>query len=249
MEIIFYVITAALANVLGGFVIFLKKNWSRRSLYALMALSSGLLFSIAIMDLVPEALEIMESSSIYIILGFGIIFLFQQLVAPHFHFGEETHQSQTHTTMYGALIGMIIHTFFDGLSIVASFAINSGLGFVVLIAVLLHKIPDGLTISSIVFTSLKSKKKAIGAAVLLGLSTVMGATAALFLTELVSLQSSMLAISLSLTAGIFLYIALTDLLPVVNATEDRPIILFFFGGIFLNFGLHWMFEQLAPHIH
>lgn len=99
MEIIFYVITAALANVLGGFVIFLKKNWSRRSLYALMALSSGLLFSIAIMDLVPEALEIMKSSSIYIILGFGIIFLFQQLVAPHFHFGEETHQSQTHTTV------------------------------------------------------------------------------------------------------------------------------------------------------
>ena len=211
-EIIFYVITAALANILGGFVIFFKKNWSRRSLYALMALSSGLLFSIAIMDLVPAALEIMESSSIYIILGFGIIFLFQQLVAPHFHFGEETHQSQTHTTMYGALIGMIIHTFFDGLSIVASFAINSGLGFVVLIAVLIHKIPDGLTISSIVFSSVKSKKKAIGAAVLLGLSTILGATAALFLTELVSLQSSILAISLSLTAGIFLYIALTDLL-------------------------------------
>ncbi|MCM3402866.1 ZIP family metal transporter [Cytobacillus oceanisediminis] len=77
----------------------------------------------------------------------------------------------------------------------------------------------------------------------------MGATAALFLIEIVSLQSSILAISLSLTAGIFLYIALTDLLPVVNATEDRPIILFFFWGIFLNFGLHWMFEQLAPHIH
>ncbi|USK62209.1 ZIP family metal transporter [Peribacillus asahii] len=111
-----------------------------------MALSSGLLFSIAIMDLIPEALEIKESSFIYIILGFCIIFLFQQLVAPHFHFGEETHQSQTHNTMYGALIGMLIHTFFDGLSIVASFAINSGLGFVVLFAVLLHKIPDGLTI-------------------------------------------------------------------------------------------------------
>ncbi|MED3647343.1 ZIP family metal transporter [Halalkalibacterium halodurans] len=125
----------------------------------------------------------------------------------------------------------MIHTFFDGLSIVASFAINSELGFVVLIGVLLHKIPDGLTISSIVFASLKSKKKAIGAAVLLGLSTIVGATAALFLTELVSLQSSLLAISLSLTAGIFLYIALTDLLPVVNATEDRPIILFFWFSV------------------
>lgn len=85
-EIFFYVITAALANILGSFFIFLKKNWSRRSLYALMALSSGLLFSIAIMDLVPEALEIMESSSIYIILGFGIIFFISTAGSTSFSF-------------------------------------------------------------------------------------------------------------------------------------------------------------------
>ncbi|WP_254865256.1 hypothetical protein [Solibacillus isronensis] len=57
---------------------------------------------------------------------------------------------------------MLIHTFFDGISIVASFIIDERIGFVVLIGVLLHKIPNGLTISSIVFTSLGSKKKPIG---------------------------------------------------------------------------------------
>lgn len=73
--------------------------------------------------------------------------------------------------MYGALVGMLIHTFFDGLSIVACFAINSRSGFVVLIAVLLHKIPDVLTISSIVITSLKSKKKAISSSYILELKS------------------------------------------------------------------------------
>lgn len=249
-EIMFYVLTAALANILGGLVIFLKKNWSRRSLNALMALSAGLLFSIAVVDLIPEALELQEESPIYIVIGFCLIFLFQQFVAAHFHFGEETHQNfHPQSSILGALMGMLIHTFFDGLSIVASFEVDNRIGFVVLIAVLLHKIPDGLTISSIVFASLKSKKKAMGAAILLGVSTIMGAIAAVFLTEHFLLNNSLLAMALSITAGIFLYVAAADLLPAVNTTNDRPITLFFFGGILLYFALHWIFDQLVPHIH
>lgn len=70
-----------------------------------MTLSSGLLFSIAITYLIPEALAIMVSSSFYIILGFGIIFLFQQLV-----FWRRNKSISNTPTMYGVLIGMIIHT-------------------------------------------------------------------------------------------------------------------------------------------
>ncbi|MDF0728744.1 ZIP family metal transporter [Cytobacillus sp. S13-E01] len=251
MDILFYVLTAAFANVLGGLVIFLKKNWSRRGLNGLMALSAGLLFTIAIMDLIPEALEIHESSAVYIVIGFGLIFLFQQFLAPHFHFGEETHKhSHSQSTTLGALrMRMLVHTFFDGVSIVASFKIDEKIGFVVLIAVLLHKIPDGLTISSIVFASLKSKKKAIEASFLLGISTILGAIATLSLTQFFPIDSNILAIALSITSGIFLYIATVDLLPVVSATEDRPIILFFFVGILLYFALHLILDQLSFHVH
>lgn len=250
MDILFYVLTVAFANVLGGLVIFLKKNWSRRGLNGLMALSAGILFTIAIMDLIPEALEMHESSAVYIVIGFGLIFLFQHFLAPHFHFGEETHkQSHSKSATLGALLGMLIHTFFDGLSIVASFKIDERIGFVVLIGVLLHKIPDGLTISSIVFTRLESKKKAIGAAFLLAISTLLGAIVALSLTQFFTVDNSLLSIALSLTAGIFLYIATADLLPVVSATEDRPIILFFFVGTILYFLLHWILEQIAPVVH
>ncbi|MCB7069976.1 hypothetical protein LIZ76_08325 [Caldibacillus sp. 210928-DFI.2.22] len=108
-----------------------------------MALSAGILLTIAIMDLIPEALEIHESSTVYIIIGFGLIFLFQHFLAPHFHFGAETHKhSHSKSTTLGALLGMLVHT------IVASFKVDERIGFVVLIGVLLHKIPDGLTISS-----------------------------------------------------------------------------------------------------
>lgn len=229
-EIVVFVLLAAIANILGGFIILIKKSWSRRSLNSLMALSAGLLFSIAVVDLIPEALELQESSPIFVIIGVVVIFFFQQFIASHFHFGEETHKhAQKNSTVIGALSGMLIHTFFDGLSIVASFEVDFRLGITVLFAVLLHKIPDGLTISSIVLASLENKKKAVGAAILLGVSTILGAITAVFLTGGFLLNESMIAIAISFTAGIFLYVAGTDLLPVVNAAEDRLVASFFFN--------------------
>lgn len=76
---------------------------------------------------------------------------------------EKKHKhSHSTATTFGALMGMLVHTFFDGFSIVAGYKIVERVGVVVLIAVLLHNISDGLTISSIVFSSLNSKKKALG---------------------------------------------------------------------------------------
>uniref|UniRef100_UPI0026B6EA3B hypothetical protein n=1 Tax=Streptomyces griseus TaxID=1911 RepID=UPI0026B6EA3B len=85
----------------------------------------------------------------------------------------------------------------------------------------------GMAIASIVFASLKSKKKSIGESFLLAISTILDAFAALSCTQFFKVDSNILAIALSITSGIFLYIATVELLPVVSETEDRPIILFF----------------------
>ena len=131
---------------------------------------------------------------------------------------------------------MLIHSFFEGLSIVASSELHVHLGLTVLIAVVLHKIPEGLTISSIVFAITQDKKKAIGAVFILGISTLAGGGTALLLTGISSLPSEqMVAFLISFIAGIFLYVAGTNLLPVVNSAEDRPISLFFFLGILVYF--------------
>ena len=69
---------------------------------------------------------------------------------------------------------MTIHSFFDGVSIVAGFEVSSELGFLVFVAVLLHKIPDGLTISSIVLVVFNDRKKAFIASAVLALATIFG---------------------------------------------------------------------------
>lgn len=246
LTILFFTLIAAAANVAGGFIILFKKQWSHRNLNALMALSAGLLMTIAIMDLIPEALAVDFSSAFYILLGFITIFFFQQFVASHFHFGEETHEHKiTHSTVLGAFIGLLIHTFFDGFAIVISFEVEFRLGIVVLVAVLLHKIPDGVTISSIVYTLLRNKRTAIMAAVLLGISTMVGALVATMLISFPLPFDKISASAIAFSAGVFLYVAGTDLLPVVNSSDDRPVAAVFFIGVLFYF----LSQLLIPHTH
>jgi zinc transporter ZupT len=246
-----FVLLIAVANVLGGIVVLIKKNWSERAMNALMAVSAGLLLSITIVDLIPQVIAEEPISPIFVLAGIMIMFFFQQFVSPHFHFGEETHRNgNKKSTAFGAFFGMLIHTFFEGLAIVVSSELHIHLGLTVLIAVLLHKIPEGLMISSIVFAMSQDKKKAIGAVLILGISTLAGGGTALLLTGFPSLPyEQMVALVISFIAGIFLYVAGTNLLPVVNSAEDRPISLFFFLGILFYFLLQWGFELLNPALH
>lgn len=245
-----FVLLAACANVMGGLLFVLKQKWTQRGLHSLMALSAGLLMAIAILDFIPDSLEHQSSSPVFILLGVLAVYFFQQFVAGHFHFGNETHvHRHVKSTTVGAMTGMLIHTFFDGVSIAASFEVNFGLGITVFIAVILHKIPDGLTISSIIFSLFHDRKKAIGGAILLGLSTLLGAITASVLADHYLPNEQFIAVAIAFSAGIFLYVAATDLLPVVNAAGDRRAAIFFFIGILLYFVLQWGASFLVPSLH
>jgi ZIP family zinc transporter/zinc and cadmium transporter len=244
------VILAALANIAGGLIIFIKKEWSKRALGALMAVSAGLLLSIAVLDLIPDVMESHTVSPVFILIGLLIIFFIQQWAAPHFHHGEDVHSgAQSKSAVTGSVVGMIVHTFFDGFSIVASFEVDIRLGITVLIAIFLHKIPDGVTISSIVFSFSRNKKRAVEAAVLMGVATLVGGFCAWLVTGFYFPNEAALSIALSVTAGIFLYVAATDLLPVINGARDRLMSLFFFLSILAYFILQWGLEQLHVGFH
>lgn len=242
MDILLYVLLAAAANVAGGLLIMLKRSWSEHDSYALMALSAGLLFAIAVMAIIPEAIELHESSPIFIILGFGLFFLIQQLFSSHDH--TVTGQ-RTRVVMFG----MLLHTFLDGVSIVMGFQMDKGVGLVVLFAVLLHKVPDGMTLSSIIYTKSRNRRKAVYASYLLGLSTIAGAVVTLSASRFFATDPVLLPIALSLTAGMFLYIVTIDLLPAVRAFKDKSVSIYFFYGILLYIGLHQALDLLPFHIH
>src|SRR5207245_9847032 len=100
--------------------------------------------------------EMSGSSAAFLILrGYLIIHCFDHTVTPHFHCGEETHHDQfvRRHQCYSVLLALIIHTFFDGIAIASGFIVSNWLGWVIFLAVFLHKIPEGFTIASVMLAS------------------------------------------------------------------------------------------------
>src|SRR5258708_17633609 len=169
-------LTAAAANVFGGAII-VQRSWERRYLRYFVALGAGFMLATAIVEMVPESLELRgKSAAFLVLLGYLIIHFFEHTVTPHFHFGEETHHDEfmhTHKS-YSVLLGLIIHTFFDGIAIASGFLVSNWLGWLIFLAIFLHKIPEGFTVSSVMLASGESRGKAWGASVVLGGSTLAG---------------------------------------------------------------------------
>jgi ZIP family zinc transporter/zinc and cadmium transporter len=150
-------------------------------------------------------------------------------VAPHFHFGEEIHgEALIHPSAgYLAALGLGVHTLFDGVAIAAGFMIGPALGTLLFVAVLLHKLPEGFAIASVMLASGRSRAAAIGAATALGLLTLVGAlTTSLFAEQHV-------ATALALSAGVTIYVAASDLIPEVNREGGPALGWTVFGGLLL----------------
>lgn len=232
-------LTAAAANVFGGTII-VQKNWERRYLKYFVALGAGFMLATAIMEVFPASLELRGHSAAFLVLvGYLIIHFFEHTVTPHFHFGEETHEDQfLHAHKgYSVLLGLIIHTFFDGIAITSGFLVSNWLGWIIFLAIFLHKIPEGFTISSVMLASGQSRSRAWGASVLLGIATFAGVlTMAVFRREV--------SAGLPLSAGVTIYVAASDLMPEVNREPGAGIAL----TVFLGVGLLFLLDSFF-HVH
>src|SRR5260370_40866800 len=105
--------------------------------------------------------------------------LFEHTVSGHFHFGEELHAEEfVHAHKgYSVLFGLIIHTFFDGVAIASGCLVSNWLGWVIFIAVFLHKIPEGFTAASIMLATGRSKRTRWGASAAFVLAKLAGVLA------------------------------------------------------------------------
>src|ERR1700722_15688856 len=177
---------AAGANLLGG-VLVSRGNWSRRYLKYFIALGAGFMLATALVEMIPESVKLHSDSGshffndsnsvfIFVLAGYFVVHFFENTVAPHFHFGEETHHeeiSHAHAG-YAALLGLVIHPFFDGVAIASGLLVSPWLGGIIFIAIFLHKLPEGFSVASLMLASGRSRKAAFVSAAILGATTLLG---------------------------------------------------------------------------
>jgi ZIP family zinc transporter/zinc and cadmium transporter len=227
-------LVAAAGNLVGGYFV-VRRDWPRKFLGYFLALGAGYMLAVAFTDVIPESVRIGgQGAFLFVLIGYFLVHLFEHILAPHFHFGEETHtEMMQHHRARTVLLGLGIHTFFDGVAIAAGFLVSTWLGTVIFIAIFLHKLPEGFTIASVVLASGQSREKAVAAAGALGVATLLG----VLLTGLLQAQ---LRYALPLSAGVTVYVAATDLLPEVNREPGWRPALLVFGGVAILLILQWL---------
>lgn len=225
---IWFAIAAAFGNVLGGLAVAKSARGGLRLIEGLVAFSAGFMLAVAIIELLPESFEQGGgSAAIYVLLGYLLVHLSQHTAIEHFHFGEETHTVPQVAGMT-ALIGLLLHTFFDGVAIASGFLVSGELGFLVFLAVLLHKLPEGVTISSLQVAVGRTGRQAVAAAAVLGMATVVG----VLLTNWVGFLA---AHGLALSAGVTIYVAASNLVPEFQGKPGWRLPLAFFLGALVFF--------------
>jgi zinc and cadmium transporter len=231
-------LVAAAGNVLGGYFV-VRREWPRKYLQYFVALGAGYMLSVAFVEVIPESIRLAgENALLSVLIGYFLIHLFEHTVAPHFHFGEETHEKEVHGfhARNTVLLGLAIHTFFDGVAIAAGFLVSTWLGAVIFLAVFLHKLPEGFTVASVVLASGQGKRNAVRAAALLGAATLAGVL-------LTSQLQGQLKYALPLAGGVTVYVAATDLLPEVNREPDWRMALLVFAGVASLLILHGLLHR------
>ena len=125
-----------------------------------------------------------------------------------------------------ALIGLMSHSFFDGVAIASGLIRSYRLGIIVFVAVILHKLPEGFTIASIMMASGRGKSFSLLAAGALGLATIAGVLT-------MGIASGLVNYGLPLSAGVTIYVAASDLMPQVNEEPGVKLSLSVFAGVLL----------------
>jgi zinc transporter ZupT len=226
---ILYALVAAVANIVGGLFISTKPALNPKILKYLIASGAGFMLAAVFLNIIPASLEISKNNTnvfTLVLAGYLVIQFCEHTIVSHFHFGEETHSHLLSTSSaFTAVGGLAIHTFFDGISIAAGFAVDVKLGVLIFIAMIMHKLPEGFTVASIMIAAGQSRKTAFLSSVFIGLVTLIG-------TLFILLFKKAAIYALPLSAGVTLYVAASDLIPEVNNGAERTVIpLVVFGGV------------------
>jgi zinc transporter ZupT len=258
-QLLFFGTLVALANVLGGWLLTRPRAAPRDAhmLRHLVALGAGFMLAAIFIEVLPEVVSLWAAgeaggeglrhavlgATTLLLAGYMTIHFFEHTVAPHFHFGAETHteamlpRSAAHTAI-GALS---IHTFFDGVSVAAAFLVNRKVGLLVFVAILLHKVPEGFTAASIMLASGRTARQALRATLVVGAATLGGVVAVAVLSSRVE---SAILYALPFSAGVTLYVAASDLIPEVNHMERKSptVSIVVFAGVAFFYLLHLLLD-------
>lgn len=230
------VFLVSLLSLIGVVTLALGKGMLKKILFFLVSFAVGGLFGDAFIHLLPESFKTFGfgiRAPLYVLLGILIFFILEKFIRwRHCHNADCS--GHTQPMVFTNLIGDAAHNFIDGLLIGASYIVDLKIGIATTLAIILHEIPHELGNFGIFVQGGLSIKKALGLNFLSALVSVLGGVVALTIGHKVTGFSEAL---LPITAGGFIYVAGSDLIPELQHDTSAATSLWQLACIVLGLGM------------
>lgn len=222
-----------------GALLPLARKWSKETFRLIISFGAGVLFGACFFHMLPETTQPLgKNVGIPIVVGFFVIYILEKFVMVH---ACDEEVCDYHTVGFSAFVGISFHSLLDGMSMGAGF-VAKDIVFMVFLAIVIHKFPSALSLTGILIQGGYKKKKIIQLAVIFALTTPVGAFISFFILK--NLNEVMLAWAIGISAGTFLCIATSDLLPLVHQHNPKK----YFNLLSLIIGLFvmWLGKYILP---
>jgi zinc and cadmium transporter len=240
--ILLFTSLGSIVSLLGGIILLTKEKLAIRISHFLASFAAGALLGTAFFDLMPEAAKEAGEINIFFWTLFGMLIFFLLERSIHwFHHHHEHPDDKTKPVTILIVFGDAVHNFIDGIVITAAFLVDVQLGIVTAVAVGAHEIPQEIGDFGILLHNGVSRKKVLILNILSAVTAIIGALLVYFLQDALV---GLLPVFLSITAGFFIYIAASDLIPEIHNEVNRKHALIETVLLLLGVLVVWLFITL-----
>lgn len=242
-QILFATVLVSSISFIGLFFLFLRERILHRALLLSVAFSAGALMGAAFLDLLPEAIEAsgsLRTVFAFLLLGFSTFFILEQFIGWHHHHSAQHPELKPFSYLILASDGL--HNFIDGIIIAGSFLASFPIGLASTLAVALHEIPQEIGDAGVLLYAGLKKKKALLLNFVSAMAAVLGGLFGFFF----SAKLGGIDFLLPFSAGSFIYIAASDLIPQIKEGGNLKRSLISFLVFLLGIVLIWALVLLLP---
>ena len=220
---------SSIVSLLGSFLLILKNKFTESFANKTISFAAGVLMATAFLDLLPEASKNNPGKNLFLSALFGFVLFF--FAERFIHRSHQHHEHKEDSGIMLIIIGDAAHNFIDGLAVAVGFLGNVNLGILTAIAIGAHEIPKEIADLTLLINKGFSKQKALAYNFLSALAAFAGALIAFYFSSYIEKN---LYLFLGLTAGFFIYISASNLIPDLQEKyiKDRRFVydfLFIFG--------------------
>jgi zinc and cadmium transporter len=210
-----------LSSLAGAFVTVVRRDRLNRIVSHLISFAVGAMLGGAFFHLIPQAFEheaVGPDAPIYIVAGIMAFFVLERFLHGHHDHRIEGTAHATKPIVKMSIVGGTMHNLVDGMIVAAAYVVSVQAGIIATAAILLHQIPQEIGDFGILVHGGLEPRRALVYNLVSGMAAIVGAFVAVFVG---SRAADFAPIIVALTAGSFIYIAASDLIPELRSAPGH----------------------------